>query len=102
MQSINFEFLRPRWTELAALGGFAEAYAHGDPIGALVKLRAYCEQMVAYLYHHHRLPKTYRATLIDLLDSDHSRRPFRGSSSPSSMRSALTATAPHMATRATR
>ncbi len=70
MQSINFEFLRSRWPELAALGGFAESYAHGDPIGALVKLRAYAEQMVAFLYHHHRLPKAIRPPLVELLDGD--------------------------------
>ena len=27
MRTINFEFLRPKWPELAGLGGFAEAYA---------------------------------------------------------------------------
>lgn len=68
MQSINFEFLRPRWPELASLGGFAEAYAHGDPIAALVKLRTFGEQMAAYLYHHLGLPRPYRPTLIELLD----------------------------------
>src|SRR5690348_14976857 len=68
MQSINFEFIRPQWPELASLGGFAETYAHGDPIGALVKLRAYAEQTALYLYHRHRFPKPYRATLIELLD----------------------------------
>ena len=31
MKSINFEFLRNGWDDLAALGGFAEAYAHNDP-----------------------------------------------------------------------
>ncbi|HEX7378598.1 MAG TPA: hypothetical protein VF278_15875 [Pirellulales bacterium] len=70
MQSTNFEFLRPRWPQLAALGGFAESYAHGDPIGALVKLRAYGEQMVAYLYDRHRLPRQPRPAFIDLLDGD--------------------------------
>jgi hypothetical protein len=39
MKSRNFEILRGAWPELAALGGFAEAYAHDDPASALVKLR---------------------------------------------------------------
>ena len=30
MVSINFEFLRPTWPELAGLGGFAESYARPD------------------------------------------------------------------------
>ena len=39
MKSANFEILRADWPELAALGGFAESYAHADPASALVKLR---------------------------------------------------------------
>lgn len=68
MKSINFEFLRPKWPELAGLGGFAEAYAHGDPASALSKLRSFGEQMVLAVYHELRLPKLPRANLIDLLD----------------------------------
>jgi hypothetical protein len=45
MKSANFEILRPRWPELAALGGFAEAYAHDDPASALVKLRLFAENL---------------------------------------------------------
>jgi hypothetical protein len=45
MPSINFEFLRPKWPDLAGHGGFSEAYAHGDPIGAISKLRTFCEQI---------------------------------------------------------
>ena len=43
MNSRNFEILRQAWPELAALGGFAEAYAHTDPVSALVKLRLFAE-----------------------------------------------------------
>lgn len=68
MRSINFEYLRPRWPELAGLGGFAEAYAHGDPIGAIAKLRAYCEQAARFIHHELRLPRLIRPNLIDLLD----------------------------------
>lgn len=68
MLSTNFEFLRPRWPELAGLGGFAEAYAHSDPASALGKLRSFGEQLVLAVYHELRLPKVARANLIDLLD----------------------------------
>lgn len=69
MQSINFEFLRPKWPQLAGLGGFAESYAHSDPVGAIAKLRIYCEQVVEWLTSELRLPKPPRATLIELLDN---------------------------------
>ena len=67
MKSINFEFLRPNWPELAGLGGFAEAYAHSDPVGAILKLRVFCEQVVEWIHHNQRLPKPYQANLVDLL-----------------------------------
>jgi len=60
MQSTNFEFLLPKWPELAALGGFAESYAHGDAASALVKLRSYGEQVVEFIYAQHRFPKPYK------------------------------------------
>ena len=41
MKSLNFEFLRPKWKELALLGGFAEQYVGPDPASAAVKLRAF-------------------------------------------------------------
>ena len=50
MKSINFDFLRPKWPELAGLGGFAEAYAHADPVGAISKLRVLCEQVVEWIH----------------------------------------------------
>ncbi len=71
MKSINFEFLRPKWPELASLGGFAESYAHTDPIGSISKLRAFCEQAAKFIHHELRLPRLVRPNLIDLLD-DHS------------------------------
>ena len=69
MRSINFEFLRPKWPELAGLGGFAESYAHSDPIGSIAKLRSFCEQVVEWLHFRLRLPKQPRANLIDLLEN---------------------------------
>ncbi|HEV3004531.1 MAG TPA: DEAD/DEAH box helicase family protein, partial [Pirellulales bacterium] len=68
MQSINFEFLRAHWPELAELGGFAEAYAHADPLGSLAKLRTFCEQLATDLHHRLRLPRLFRPNLIELLD----------------------------------
>jgi type I restriction enzyme R subunit len=68
MKSINFEFLRPTWPDLAGLGGFAESYAHSDPIGTMGKLRVFCEQTAKFIRHELRLPQLYRPNLIDLLD----------------------------------
>jgi len=73
MKSQNFEFLRSKWPELAGLGGFAEAYAHPDPVGSISKLRVFCEQIVEWIHHHERLPKPYRASLNDLLHN----QPFK-------------------------
>ena len=73
MKSLNFEFLRPKWPELAGLGGFAEAYAHPDPVGSIAKLRVFCEQVVEWIHHDQRLIKPYRAGLNDLLNN----QPFK-------------------------
>lgn len=73
MKSLNFEFLRPKWPELAGLGGFAEAYAHPDPVGSISKLRVFCEQVVEWIHHDQRLPKPFRANLNDLLNN----QPFK-------------------------
>lgn len=69
MLSLNFEFLRkqPAWQPLADLGGFAESYAHSDPIAAVVKLRSFGEVLVGWIYDSHKLPKPFRATFNDLL-----------------------------------
>lgn len=68
MNSVNFEFLRFKWPELAGLGGFAEAYAHQDPAGAISKLRAFCEQTAKFVHHELKLPRLLRPNLIDLLE----------------------------------
>lgn len=67
MKSINFEFLRPKWPELAGLGGFAEAYAHSDPVGAILKLRVFCEQVVEWI-HRNRVNNVLQA-IIDQNDT---------------------------------
>ncbi len=73
MKSQNFEFLRPKWPELAELGGFAEAYVHTDAVGAIAKLRMFCEQVVQWIHVSQGLPKPFQANLVDLLDN----QPFR-------------------------
>ena len=73
MKSLNFEFIRTTWPELAELGGFAEAYAHADPVGSISKLRVFCEQVVEWIHHQQRLPKPFRANLNDLLNN----QPFK-------------------------
>ena len=70
MKSVNFEFLRVRRPELAALGGFAEQYAHPDPTSALVKLRTFAEQIVLGIYKDLGLPRPVQADLIGLLNND--------------------------------
>ena len=67
LKSLNFEFLRPHYPELADLGGFAEHYAFNDASGALVKLRTFAEDMVSALYTHHELPRQFPSSLNDML-----------------------------------
>ena len=70
MNSMNFEILRGRWPELAALGGFAEAYAYADPVSALVKLRLFAENLTKDIFRDLRLPKPEQPTFVDLLTSE--------------------------------
>ena len=67
MKSENFEILRDGWPELAALGGFAEVYAHTDPASALVKLRLFSENLTKDIYRDLHLPKPDQPTFVDLL-----------------------------------
>lgn len=69
MKSVNFEFLRPTWKELALLGGFAEQYVGSDPSSAAVKLRAFCEQVVELVWAAVRLPRpAFQANLNEKLN----------------------------------
>ncbi len=70
MQSRNFEYLRPRWPELASLCGFAEQYAHGDPESAVVKLRAFAERCVGIVYREVGLPRAPMSNFMELLSND--------------------------------
>ena len=67
MQSKNFEFLRPKWEELATSARIAEQYTHPDPQSAVAKLRTFAEQIVLFIYHKHGLPRPYQSNLNDLL-----------------------------------
>lgn len=67
MQSLNFEFLREDWPELASLAGFAELYAHFDPQSAQTKLRTYAEGIVGVLYMNLDLLRPESAKFLDLL-----------------------------------
>lgn len=69
MNSINFEFLRERWPELASLGGFAEQYIWPDPQSAMVKLRTFIESMILRYYDQYELPKPFPPSLNDLLNT---------------------------------
>lgn len=68
MKSLNFEFLRPEWPELAGLAGFAEQYAFADPASALVKLRTYLEQLVERIYDRLGFQRPIQPSLLDLLN----------------------------------
>lgn len=70
MQSTNFEFIRPYSSELASLGGLAEAYSNSDPASALVKLRSFAEQSVAQIYQQYRLSRPLETNLYDLITYD--------------------------------
>jgi type I restriction enzyme R subunit len=67
VKSVNFEFLRLQWPELASLAGFAEQYAYTDPAAALVKLRSFAEQVVETIYEQFNLQKPIQPRLMDLL-----------------------------------
>ena len=66
-QSMNFEFLRKNWPELANFGAYAEEYAFSDPQSALIKLRSYGEFMVNFIYQTLNLPCLPKASFNDKL-----------------------------------
>jgi len=70
MKSVNFEFLRDKWPELAILGGFAEQYAWPDPESALVKLRSFVEAMIHRFYDANNIPKPISDSLFEFLNAD--------------------------------
>jgi len=70
MKSVNFEFLREQWPQLASLAGLAELYFHTDPVSSLMKLRTYSEQIVEIVYEQLGLQRPFNPNLINLLNDD--------------------------------
>ena len=77
VKSLNFEFLRSDWPELASLAGFAEQYAFADP-ASLVKLRSFAEQVVEIVYEKFNLQPPPQARLMELLCEDSFRQSEAG------------------------
>jgi hypothetical protein len=50
LKSINFEFLREKWPQLADFGAFSEQYLYSDPQSSIIKLRCFIEFLVPTLY----------------------------------------------------
>ncbi len=69
MQSINFEFLRPHWEDLANLGAHAEEYAFSDPQSSLIKLRCFAEKLVGVVYASYKMPAYPNEKFVDRLQS---------------------------------
>ena len=65
--SLNFEFLRKDWPQLAEFGAYAEEYAFSDPQSALIKLRSYSECMVNFVYQKLNLPCLPKASFHERL-----------------------------------
>jgi tRNA A37 threonylcarbamoyladenosine biosynthesis protein TsaE len=68
-KSINFEFLRNKWPDLAESAGLAEKYAYSDPQSALLKLRYCAEKIVGCLYRELRIPCDDNPSFFEQLDS---------------------------------
>jgi len=60
MKSVNFEFLRPQYSNLANLGGLAEAVLCVDPGSALTRLRSFAEEMSKTICSEEFLPRVLR------------------------------------------
>lgn len=70
MQSLNFEFLRPKYNALADLAAFAELYAASDPPSAAVKLRAFAELLTGAIYERFRFPRPFESEFVRLLTAE--------------------------------
>ncbi len=69
MKSLNFEQLKPKFTELAETGAFVEQYAYSDPKASIFHARAFVESLVKSIYKAYG-EDTYKTNLIDLLKED--------------------------------
>ena len=74
MKSLNFEFLRPQFPEMAELSAFAESYIHSDPSSACVKLRAFAELLTSAMYARYRFPRPPENEFVALLNSPEFRK----------------------------
>lgn len=74
MRSVNFEFLRPAASRLVEIAALAEAYAHDDPSGSVVKARSFVEQAVLGIYAASALERPPRAELLELINGAEFRR----------------------------
>jgi len=70
VESLNFEFLREKHSELSDLGGFAEKYAWTDPMGSLTKMRLFAERMVKLIYETSGFHRGPYDNFVDLLNND--------------------------------
>ena len=69
MKSLNFEFLRPKYGEMADLAAFAERYVWPDPASASVKLRAFAELLTSSIYQRFRFPRPIEEEFVKLLNA---------------------------------
>lgn len=67
MKSINFEFLRQDWPQLANIAAFAEQYAHTDAVSSLTKLRILGEQIAEAVYELAGLQRPIQPSFVELL-----------------------------------
>src|SRR5512140_1127218 len=74
MMSQNFEFLRAWRPFLADTAGFAEQYAHADPISSLTNQRNFVTLVVNAIYECYRLPPIFSDNLNDLMNAEQFRQ----------------------------
>jgi len=67
MQTANFDFLKNKLPELAALGEFAEQYVYPDPVSSSVKLRLFAERLVKIIHQDLNLELPDDNGFIDLI-----------------------------------
>lgn len=68
MQSVNFEYLRQTWPQLAELGAFAEMHVYTDPASSVSKMRTFVEKLISGLYRELKLESPPQPRLIELLE----------------------------------
>jgi len=69
MNSSNFDFLEHDQPKLYEYGRSAESYVFSDPQTAIIKLRCFAEQFVAYIYQELQLPSYGAKDFFQKLDN---------------------------------